>query len=418
MPATSDPPIRILQPRHVWDVLVLGTAVTLSFVIPLRVVSSPLQPVFSLLWESGLTFLFSADLYLRLQRMKGASHAIRASWLAIDLLAALPMGMMLSLPAANLLRLTKLLRVIPLVGELRRSVTLHPTILRMSVFAFLLTIGAHWLACGWLWLDGASNATGTGAYLGALYWCITTLTTVGYGDVTPSTPGQTVYAMSVMLLGIGVYGFVIGNLATLLTRVDMAKAQYLATLERLTGFLRYRRIPPMLQRHIYDYYKYLWDHRMGFDERSLLEDLPPTLRQELSLVLKGDLIRKVPFLENASRELVNDLCSALQPVVFTPGDTIVRAGDYGHHVYFISSGHVEVLGGDGAVIRTLSEGDLFGELALLHEQPRSATIRALDYCDLYSLDRDAFARALSRYPDFADQVTRLSDERIARSENA
>jgi voltage-gated potassium channel len=393
--------------RHAWDALVLGVAVGLAFVVPLRVVVQPgAQPV-SLLADIALTALFAADVGMRLRRQRART----APWIAIDVVAALPLGALLG-PAWSLLRLLKLARLFPLLGGFQRTVTLHPTVPRLVAFGFVLVFSVHWLACGWLGLGGPSGATGTRPYLGALYWTITTLTTVGYGDVTPTTSSQTVYAMTVMLLGVGLYGFVIGNMATLLTRMDMAKAQYLGTLERLTGFLRYRRIPPELQRHIYDYYKYLWENRMGYDEASVLSTLPPTLRQELSLVLKSDLIEKVPFLHGASRELVRDLCRELLPVVFTPGDVVMRAGDYGRHVYFISSGVMEVLDESGELIRTLGEGDLFGEIALLYDQPRSATVRSLGYSDLYMLDRDAFKRTLVRYPDFAEHVARLSAERL------
>ena len=130
-------------------------------------------------------------------------------------------------------------------------------------------------------------------------------------------------------------------------------------------------------------------------------------------MLKGDLIEKLSFLEGASRELIHDLTTNLQPVVFTPGDVIVRAGEYGRHLYFISSGSVDVIAEDGkALVRTLSEGDFFGELALLHEQPRNATIRAVGYCDLYTLDREAFSRTLARYPDFAAHIASISKERV------
>jgi len=393
--------------RHAWDGLVLGVAVVLAFVVPLRLVADPgAQPV-SLLLDIAVTALFAADVGARLRRKRART----APWITIDVVAALPLGALLG-PAWWVLRLLKLTRLVPLLWDFQRTVTTHPTVPRLVAFVFVLVFSVHWLACGWLSLGGATSVTGTRPYLGALYWTITTLTTVGYGDVTPTTSGQTVYAMSVMLLGVGLYGFVIGNMATLLTRMDMAKAQYLGTLERLTGFLRYRRIPSEVQRHIYDYYKYLWENRMGYDEASVLATLPPTLRQELSLVLKADLIEKVPFLHGASRELVSDLCRELQPVVFTPGDVVMRAGDYGRHVYFISSGVLEVLDTEGALIRTLGEGDLFGEIALLHDRPRSATVRSVGYSDLYMLDRDAFKRALVRYPDFADHVARLSEERL------
>ena len=79
-------------------------------------------------------------------------------------------------------------------------------------------------------------------------------------------------------------------------------------------------------------------------------------------MLKGDFIEKVSFLKDASRELVQDLSMKLRPIVFTPGDVIVRAGEQGRLIYFISNGSVDVISEDGKTIQTLSDGDFFGEL--------------------------------------------------------
>jgi len=392
--------------QRMWDACVLVVAVLLGFALPVRVVLGPPDAPLPLWLEVLLTLFFAADAAGRFARDRWRPSL----WTAVDVIAALPLALFLG-PTWSLVRLVKLARLVGAVRNPMRQLTIHPTGLRLGVFAFVLAISAHWLACGWIWLDGPGGVTRSGPYVDALYWCISTLTTVGYGDVTPVTSGQTLYAMVVMLLGVGLYGFVIGNLATLLTSMDMAKAQYLGNLERLTSFLRYRRIPVELQHHIYDYYRYLWENRMGYDEASILATLPPTLREELTLVLKADLIEKVSFLQGASRELISALCRELYPVVFTPGDIIVRAGEYGRQVYFISAGEVEVFSPEGQLIRTMREGDFFGELALLHDQPRSATVRAVGYCDLYALERDAFERTIACYPDFAADVSRISEER-------
>lgn len=405
-------------PRLVWDVVVFGLSLVVAFIGPMEFVSSAGRALLSGRMEALVTIVFTLDLFVRNRRRASPRFDdpphVRWAWIAVDLLAALPLAPLLQLPAAGFLHLVKIVRVGPSVRGLRRSVSIHPSIHRLVLFVFGLMLSAHWLACGWVWLDGpTSNEATAGTYLAAMYWCMTTLTTVGYGDVTPNTPGQTIYAMVVMLLGVGVYGFVIGNVLTMLTKMDMARAHYVATLERLSAFLRYRRIPTELQRHVYDYYKYLWEQRMGYDEASVLADLPPTLRRELALVLKGDLIEKLSWLEGASRELIHDLCAELEPVVFTPGEVIVRCGEYGRLIYFISSGQVEVIGRDGeTVLGTLSAGDFFGELALLHEQPRTATVRATGYCDMYTLDRESFANTLTHYPDFAAHVAAVSEERL------
>ena len=109
-----------------------------------------------------MTLLFSLDFLVRRWTGDGVSLSpVRRSgwgWIVVDLLAALPLGLMLQLPAIGLLRLTKLLRVIPLVGGLRHNVSLHPTVLRLGVFLFGLTISTHWLACGWLRLKGPGSS--------------------------------------------------------------------------------------------------------------------------------------------------------------------------------------------------------------------------------------------------------------------
>ena len=241
---------------------------------------------------------------------------------------------------------------------------------------------------------------------------MTTLTTIGYGDITPSTNAQIVYTMAVMVLGVAMYGYVIGNIANLLANSDYAKAHYLANMERLSSFLNYRHVPPALQRRIYDYYTYLWENRLGYDESAVLSELPTNLRIEVSLVLKREFIQKVPFLKGASQELIRELALALQPVIFTPGDYIFRIGEIGRQIYFISQGTVEVTSADGeAVLATLHDGDFFGEIALLFSQPRSANIQAVDYCDLYALDKETFERILTHYPDFMTYIQNRAHER-------
>ena len=91
--------------RHGWDALVLGAAVALAFVIPLRVASFPSQPPLTGPWESLVTLLFSLDFLVK--RRKGGGVGVvqpgRSAWgwVAIDLLAALPLGPMLQLPPAT-----------------------------------------------------------------------------------------------------------------------------------------------------------------------------------------------------------------------------------------------------------------------------------------------------------------------------
>lgn len=408
--------------RHrLWEVLIAVSMIFLAIEAPAHLVLKYSVPGGSIAyWLS--TLVMCADVFVqskrpgqRWGRIPGSRQTvgIRTWWFLVDLLGAIPFRALPGGALLELLRVVKLARVIQLMHRWRQHAFQNTALLMLVFFAFWLLLTAHWLACGWLALGGIEQqADQFTLYLRSLYWCITTLATVGYGDIVPKTNPQTMYAMMVMLLGVGVYGYVVGNVANLLTNLDMAKRHYMESMERLGAFLRYRDIPLELQRRLRDYYAYLWENRMGYDEAAVMADLPHGLRTEVALYLRRDFIERAPLFKNASHELVREIALQLRPVVFTPGDYVFRAGHHGRHMYFVGRGQVEIIGTDGhTVLATLKDGDFFGELALLLSRPRNASVRAVDYCDLYSLDKDTFDHAISRFPDFASHIQEEAERR-------
>jgi len=415
---------------RLWDLLITATMAFVAIEVPEHFVleyNITAHPV--VYWL--VTFVLCVDVFVQWYRI--APQLVRPAesrprwaiapdigWLIVDLVAVIPFRVLPGGALFELLRLLKLARVAQLMRRWRGQAVQNAQILRLVFFVCWLFIIAHWLACGWLAIGGIDmEADEFSKYLRALYWCITTLATVGYGDIVPKTNLQTVYAMVVMLLGVGVYGYVIGNVTNLVANIDLAKTHYRENMERLAAFMRYRNIPPTLQRRLRDYYAYLWENRLGYDESTILADLPESLRTEVALFLRRDFIEHAPLFQGASHELVREMALQLRPVVFTPGDLIFRAGQYGYNMYFISRGTVEIIAPDGTtVLTTLTDGQFFGELALLFSQPRTASVRAVDYCDLYTLDKDTFERVLMRYPEFAAHIKEEADRRSPQTTQA
>jgi len=420
---------------QLWDLLIALSVTCAAVEIPLRLVLK-YEPSMSLIdFDLAITFILCLDMLVQWHRhtepagrvavsVSSRTVSARVAWLGIDLLAALPFKFLAGTTVLLLVQLVKLARVAQRMRQWRHHEVQHANVLRLAFFAYWLFLTAHWLACGWLALGGNTTlagevAQGFSRYLRALYWSITTLATVGYGDLTPATDAQVAYTMVAMILGVGVYSYVIGNVASLLANIDLAKNHYLENMERLGAFVRYRNIPPVLQRRLRDYYTYLWENRLGYDESSIMADLPDSLRTEVALFLRRDFIEHAPLFKGASHELVRELALQLRPVVFTPGDYIVRAGQYGRHMYFISRGTVEIIAADGhTVVNTLRDGSFFGELALLFNQPRTVSVRAVHYCDLYTLDKDTFDHVLARYPEFAAHIKEVVDTRTPQATKA
>jgi hypothetical protein len=391
---------------RVWSASVLLLITAGAIIAPLRVVlGDDLNPHAALL-DALLTLLFTADIAVNVRESRRTGLPYGRLLLAADIAAAIPFFLIPGWSWLLFLRLFKLARVAKAMGAWRQQHMHHWNALRLVYFVYWLAIAVHWLATGWLSLRGIyPGADRWTLYLRSLYWCISTITTIGYGDITPANNAQVVYAMVVMIFGVGMYGYVIANISTIIGNLQPARARYLANMEKLGAFMRSREIPPAMQRRIRDYYGYVWEHRLGYDETSIVQGLPPGLLVEVSLFLKRDIIEKVPFFKGAGEELIREIALVMQPVVYTPGDTVFHAGEPGADMFFISRGHCEVIGADGrSIVATLREGDFFGEIALLEHRPRSASVRAATYCDLYRLDKESFNRVIARFPEFAAHI--------------
>lgn len=111
--------------------------------------------------------------------------------------------------------------------------------------------------------------------------------------------------------------------------------------------------------------------------------------------------------------LPNVLVKDIEPVSFAAGTTIFNAGDPGDRMYVVKEGEVEIRLGDQVVERIGPEG-IFGELALIDHEPRSATAVASEDTSLYPVDQRMFLFMVDETPFFAISVMRVMSERLRR----
>jgi len=285
---------------------------------------------------------------------------------------------------------------------------------KLGFFAFWLLIATHWLACGWLSLHVYPGIIDdTTLYIRSLYWAVVTLTTVGYGDIVPTTNMETLYSMIVMVFGVGVYGYVIGNVAHILSSRDPAKMAFQENMERLKAFVKFRDLPVNLQYRVRDYFAYLWKKKLGYDESGFLANLPAGLRYEVELYLKRQIVDKIPLFKETGDSFLNDIALNLKPVIYTPGETIIKQGAEGHEMYLVVKGNIKVFMDESPESHfILGEGSFVGEIALLRKIPRNANVVAVTYVDLYVLERKDFEYVLSQHKGIAKKIEEVADARL------
>jgi len=172
----------------------------------------------------------------------------------------------------------------------------------------------------------------------------------------------------------------------------------------------------------------LWAlYRTDFDD---LVNRYPSVSMAMSKVLSKRLtqmdrrftethLRGLKLLGNLTPSQLEDVSRRLRAGRYRQGETIIREGDPGDEMYFIESGRVRVVrrrGDENALLDELEAGDLFGEMALLTGEPRSATITALTDLNVWMIGQSDFNDLVTAYPNLALALSRLLSERLRNTD--
>ena len=127
--------------------------------------------------------------------------------------------------------------------------------------------------------------------------------------------------------------------------------------------------------------------------------------------LSREVLCRSAFFANAPTVLLNTLVLAFRPLAVEAGATVVERGDSTCDLYIVCRGALEAVGAADERLGIVREGECFGEMALLLNQPRSATVRAVAHCDLLVLDAEDFRRIIADFPQAEADLRQIAASR-------
>jgi hypothetical protein len=227
-------------------------------------------------------------------------------------------------------------------------------IVRQSV---RLAIGTYWIACIWLLVGTVGQRSGDAIdqswlnlkqtplcynsglmmhLLQSIYYVLVTLSTVGYGDIFPTTMLETIVALVPLIGNFAIYSQVTASIATIAASADTAKEDFSKRTDAVNTFLRRQQISSDLRQHVNNYFRSFWTICKGRLQEEGLNLLPSALHRDInSAIFRGAISGSASLLGRMPRPLQQEIMLNLKTMVLAPANVLARTGEASSCLYIV-----------------------------------------------------------------------------------
>ncbi|KAK6147719.1 hypothetical protein DH2020_018631 [Rehmannia glutinosa] len=310
--------------------------------------------------------------YLLVDDPKRIAWKYATSWLAFDVISTIPSELAQKISPFrtyglfNMLRLWRLRRVGSLFSRMEKDRNFNYFWVRCAKLICVTLFAVHCAGCFYYYLaahyhDPSNTWIGKDMpdflqrslwirYVTSIYWSITTLTTVGYGDFHAENTREMIFNIFYMLFNLGLTAYLIGNMTNLVVHGTSKTRQFRDTIRAASSFAQRNQLPARLQDQMISHLglKFRTDSE-GLQQQETLDSLPKAIRSSISHFLFYSLVDKVYLFRGVSHDLLFQLVSEMRAEYFPPKEDVILQNEAPMDFYILATGAVANVG-DGTII--------------------------------------------------------------------
>ncbi|GAB1868363.1 Potassium/sodium hyperpolarization-activated cyclic nucleotide-gated channel 1-like [Camponotus japonicus] len=249
----------------------------------------------------------------------------------------------------------------------------------------------------------------------AIFIVLENILASGYGLFIPEKNGHIIFNSILMIIGRFIVCYMLVMFLRIKAERKASESKFQELIDQVKAYTIQKQLLPHMKKRLLAYYHYRFKNTY-FRGKRILSELTEPLREEIALESCRRLIENVAIFKNLPKNVLQSIVKNLKFELYLPNEVIIKAGTQGDCMFFLSSGTVAVLTPTGKEMCHLSDGDHFGEIALLvADQRRVASIIAIEVCEVYRLDRKDFRQCIDVHSELFAEIERIATERVEKT---
>jgi len=358
----------------------------------------------------------------------------------------------------RILRLVRLFKIVRML-KLRRlrkhieSLNMSPGLVKILSLTFQVSFIAHLVACfwhylttedvtgvlppgvefaqtpwwelkdqsniTWLTVNNLQHGSELDKYVASFYWVVTTMLSIGYGDIAATNDTERIFSIFTMLFGGVVFGALIAQVTRMIESQNPQLKAYKAKMDEIKAYLGEKKLPQQIRTTALEAYAYYLQRKSSFGETHILDGLPDEMVRKLVFELYYREISSISLFREATtyseRCFVVHLVRNIRPQRAARGEVIFNTGDIAQSILFVMSGLVRMstlVDGDlEVIVGYVTKGGFFGDIELGKRTTRLADYKAVMNCTILAVSNECFEEACAEYPEAGAKFKKLMEHR-------
>ena len=425
-----------------------------SFYMPFKLAFIDFNNIYLIILDFFIMFLFICDIFVSILSVYYKQDVLVddfkiilisyfKTWFIFDIISVFPFEylnifeskifFLTKLP--KLFKLLKIFRLLRLSENLLKNKKLRQIAFFFKVnqqfnefftFFIIIILLTHITGCFWFFLtklDENDNwitnykykeNTITNQYFISFYWAISTICTVGFGDITPRNFIERLFNLIWIMVGVAFYSYTVGSISSILNQLNKRKSIISSRFSYMYSMAKTKNINYSILEKITINLENNKEEE-NFDSNqinsNLFSDVSLDLTYKIAKKIYSKLIKKVVFFHHKDINFIAQLTPFITSRKFKRGVVIYDKHEYPSFVYFIIKGKIGFEKSNNNIFKEYVEGSYFGEIEIFKSSLRQYTVKVTKNAQLLLLPRYNFLKSLKNFPKINEELHDIAIKR-------